>query len=350
MLTFLQTRVERCKEIISTSVRSKKLLRKGEHYVCKYCRKIDFRSLLWHEYPPGEISTPNLSIDNSDLTNINDLDEFCKTLHGHPKYDKDCAVCTLLHETPNGAIQRRIDATPVFSSFLADNDIPGVKESVALVNYTDKKIFGVPTGGELKSLVNERWDATMAHSWLRTCLQAHGPTYNQRLHEVKDIALIDCEHMAIVQGDASSRWIALSYVWGDRYQSPTSPTLRPGSQLPEHIPRTIEDAITVTKELGYRYLWVDEYCIDQHVEHRRNLQIGHMDEIYRHADLTIVAAAGDDKTYGLPRVGKTKRKRIKAVPLSGITLFANLGEPEYSLKSIKWFTRAWSVYVFQFES
>lgn len=29
------------------------------------------------------------------------------------------------------------------------------------------------------------------------------------------------------------------------------------------LPQTIEDAITVTKEMGYCCLWVDALCIDQ---------------------------------------------------------------------------------------
>jgi hypothetical protein len=74
------------------------------------------------------------------------------------------------------------------------------------------------------------------------------------------------------------------------------------------------------------------------------MQIGQMDEVYRHADLTIVAAAGNDKGYGLPGVNKTKRKRIKAVFLSDIVLFANTDDPDFGLEKIKWFNRAWLVH------
>jgi len=28
------------------------------------------------------------------------------------------------------------------------------------------------------------------------------------------------------------------------------------------IPQTIEDAMTVVRELSYQFLWVDKYCID----------------------------------------------------------------------------------------
>jgi hypothetical protein len=220
-----------------------------------------------------------------------------------------------------------------------------VNQSVVMNTNLGHNIFGVPEGCDSKQVVNETWDVNMALSWMQTCLQDHISTCTERLAEVVDMALIDCDSMSIVQADASSRWVALSYVWGAGYQSITVPRLRSGSRLPDCLPRTIDDAITVTKQLGYRFLWVDEYCIDQHSEQQRNLQIGHMDEIYRHADVTIVAAAGDNKAYGLPGVNKTKRRRIKAVSLPGITLFANVDGPGFTLEKTKWFTRAWFVLI-----
>jgi len=64
----------------------------------------------------------------------------------------------------------------------------------------------------------------------------------------------------------------------------------------------------VVKKLGYRYLWVDRYCINQGNEEEKADQCGKMDLIYQNADLTIIAAIGDNPTYGLPGVGLRKRK------------------------------------------
>jgi hypothetical protein len=73
--------------------------------------------------------------------------------------------------------------------------------------------------------------------------------------------------------------------------------------LPKKLPRTIEDVITVTQKLDFRYLWVDRYCINQQREKGKAHQIGKMDEIYMNAELTIIAAAGSNPNYGLPSVG-----------------------------------------------
>jgi hypothetical protein len=266
--------------------------------------------------------------------------EYCST------DDKDCALCMLFYQPfPSASLISRVWAYPVDGTYHVNKSIPGVEKSVVIESNSSRqaKVFGVPAGGDFRYPVNEKWDAAIAQSWLQTCLQSHGIACTKRLSEVVDMALIDCDSMAIVEADGSSPWIALSYVWGDRHQSSAAQDLRLGYQLPDCIPRTIEDAITVTKQLGYRFLWVDEYCIDQRNEQRRSQQIGRMDAIYRQADLTIVAAAGNDKAYGLPGVKKTKRKRIRAVPLTDITFFANLDDPDCTLEGVKWSTRAWCV-------
>jgi hypothetical protein len=50
--------------------------------------------------------------------------------------------------------------------------------------------------------------------------------------------------------------------------------------LPENIPQTIQDAITVTVELGERYLWADYFCVDQFDPELRNGTISHMNVVY----------------------------------------------------------------------
>jgi hypothetical protein len=54
--------------------------------------------------------------------------------------------------------------------------------------------------------------------------------------------------------------------------------MHPEDQLPLDIPEVAEDAIHVTKELGYRYLWIDRYCIPRD-EKKRHVHIQNMDVI-----------------------------------------------------------------------
>lgn len=71
--------------------------------------------------------------------------------------------------------------------------------------------------------------------------------------------------------------------------------------MPNHR-RTVEDTILGTLKLGYHYLWVDRYCIDQNDGHDKALQINQMDLIYQEAEITVIATVGDDPSFGLPGV------------------------------------------------
>jgi hypothetical protein len=73
-----------------------------------------------------------------------------------------------------------------------------------------------------------------------------------------------------------TNYIALSYVWGQVSQGGVPVNTELGS-----LPQTIEDAISVTKSLGKRYLWVDALCIDQRDGEHKMGQIRVMDQIYQ---------------------------------------------------------------------
>ncbi|KAF2036390.1 heterokaryon incompatibility, partial [Setomelanomma holmii] len=113
--------------------------------------------------------------------------------------------------------------------------------------------------------------------------------------------------------------------------------------LPQSLPRTVTDAIVVTKALIYRYLWVDELCINQGDTLHRDSQIKKMDQIYRGADLTIVAAAGDHKHHGLPGVGSPWRtSKLFMLPGKGAVLSIGPDPMGRIWRSSTWWKRAWT--------
>ena len=94
-------------------------------------------------------------------------------------------------------------------------------------------------------------------------------------------------------------------------------------------PRTVLDAVEVTKHLGEQYLWVDRLCIDQSNLQEKQFLISKMDAIYDGAEFTIVAAAGDAST-GLPGVMMTPRipqPRVELKARSQTIDGANLTNP-----------------------
>ena len=202
--------------------------------------------------------------------------------------------------------------------------------------------------------VPDAWDVARSRSWLDTCLRCHNGCNDRRSTAVPGMCLIDCKDLIIVEVDQTSQWVALSYVWGADMPAATTiegeTRFRPGSRICTKVAATVRDAITVTKQLGYRFLWVDEYCIDQGSDSHLDAQINRMDQIYQGAVLTIVAAVGDDKKHGLPGLGSTKRCQRPLIRIGDYLMFSNGPSPEREARKSKWFSRGWYIFRSSFSS
>jgi hypothetical protein len=64
------------------------------------------------------------------------------------------------------------------------------------------------------------------------------------------------------------------------------------------LPRTVQDAITICRNLKVRFLWVDALCIIQDDDRDRSQQIAQMPQIYRNGYITIAAASASDASEG----------------------------------------------------
>lgn len=105
---------------------------------------------------------------------------------------------------------------------------------------------------------------------------------------------------------ATSRYLTLSYSWGRvdclRHLNSNIAQLRKAGALqPDKaplIPRTVRDAMGITKLLGERYLWVDSLCINQDsAATSKDLHVMH--HIYANAVICLMAMAGTDAAHGL---------------------------------------------------
>lgn len=59
------------------------------------------------------------------------------------------------------------------------------------------------------------------------------------------------------------------------------------------LPKKSEDAIFVTLQVDWQFLWVDRLGIDQANLEEKHATTKNMDQVYRGAKLTIVASVGD---------------------------------------------------------
>lgn len=78
------------------------------------------------------------------------------------------------------------------------------------------------------------------------------------------------------------------------------------------LPGVIWAAISLCKELGEQYLWVDRLCIVQD-DDSKLAQIAAMDRIYRSASFTIAVASNSRAANGIPGYGHTPRRARSSV-------------------------------------
>jgi Heterokaryon incompatibility protein (HET) len=97
----------------------------------------------------------------------------------------------------------------------------------------------------------------------------------------------------IVQTPHRPQYVALSYCWGaDQPNSLIGDNLKQYEESIDitSLPKTVQDAIAVTRRLGVEFLWIDSMCILQNSETDKFVEIGKMAGIYNNAYLTIIAA------------------------------------------------------------
>lgn len=200
--------------------------------------------------------------------------------------------------------------------------------------------------------VTERIDVELIKLWLSRCEKKHSLCYQRnKASYPPGLILIDAEKMClfpVAPGDLP-RYIALSYVWGYIAQPTLTKALfemwlRDGQLRDVEVPQTIRDAIQLVQMIGYRYIWVDALCIVQDDSASRHGQISQMHEIYRHADMTIVAADGDNCSEGLPGVTPAKDRVYKhcRYELPGLSFMRIPSSTRHAVELSPWRTRGWT--------
>ncbi|OCL09471.1 HET-domain-containing protein, partial [Glonium stellatum] len=179
--------------------------------------------------------------------------------------------------------------------------------------------------------------------WVQFCMDCHVKTCKVQGEScTPPRRLIDCLTKRVVEAPKNCQYVAMSYVWGTKEKDTRNYLVcAETGLLPEHLPAVIEDAITVVRGLDLRYLWVDRYCIIQSDDKDVLKHMSIMDLIYNHAHMTIIAAAGNDPSFGLPGVGSRFRSPQPSANVKGNVLVSTLPDPQDMIKRSKWMERAW---------
>lgn len=148
-------------------------------------------------------------------------------------------------------------------------------------------IVGNQTVQALKTLLT---DCYTSHNH---CPKAGPTTLPSRVIDVgrgdKQLVLLH-----VTRAHEKAEYLALSYPWGGPQEIATTIATLPLWKLGipvDALPLTLQDAIAVTRDLGFRYLWLDALCIIQDDAADKAAEINRMGMIYKNATLTIAAAS-----------------------------------------------------------
>jgi hypothetical protein len=195
-------------------------------------------------------------------------------------------------------------------------------------------------------------DFLRVKKWLKHCQTKHDA---QCSHSIKDVVhldannlegfrLIDVQTLEIVPAASWMRYVTLSYVWGRSSRSIARwENLRSGGLT--KLPATIADAIEVTRQLGERYLWIDQVCINQGNAHETRAQIQNMCQIYAQALLTIVALSSQGADSGLPGGNAARPRELHhlSAMVNGYRVIARKIASVEQFATTYWNTRAWTM-------
>ena len=125
-------------------------------------------------------------------------------------------------------------------------------------------------------------------------------------------------HLVENSDKAFCQYLTLSHCWGGKVPITTTTETLP-SQL-QHIPlsslpRTFKEAVDITKNLGFRYLWIDSLCILQDSKDDWEEQSVLMCDIYSNALLNIAARGAPDATFGC-FIGRSQDPPACRIPYS----------------------------------
>jgi hypothetical protein len=234
---------------------------------------------------------------------------------------------------------------PVFDLLKGGKFLAKIKQSF----YTDENLCANELSPGLHGL-DGQINMEIVARLVRHCCTSHAVCNANAIGSRSiETLLLNVKTLRLVHRQTTERYFALSYVWGG-VQSPDT-RLSNIRQLKKHgvrhlfgkLPEVIEDAITLTKACGERYLWVDKLCIIQDDAERKHNQIMQMDTIFSSAALTIVAFSGRDVNCPLPGLRPNSRPPIRLVGCGGNNrLILDPKSPKAIIESAFYETRGWT--------
>lgn len=163
----------------------------------------------------------------------------------------------------------------------------------------------------------------LARTWLEACRARHHKLCRQTGTSLPPRLLyVDASSTSVLLKEFGPDeplldYVTLSYRWGVRPSNAShviqttketlSAHLSTGIEI-DSLPKTIRDAVDITRRLGISYLWIDRLCIVQDDEEDWVRESSRMCDIYASSTLTISADDAEDDDAGI--YGEQRNHRL----------------------------------------
>lgn len=330
-------------------------------FLCEDCLRIDFSRIekLWQGDIPNYFRWNNdknmvniASVGRKYRENITTDCPMCQAIRKHGRYinysggrgsDSLCAALLVPRGRPDtfvtNARARSLAVLLLVPSDLHERsswqEIPRTLEAYGYLvcqrRSSDEQLL------RTRSLVQPHINIDTIKAWLNQCQVSHEECSKPNPPQFS-LTLIDCQCRQLIDYEPTVSYVALSYVWGK-----VRPNRLEDGRLPSDVPAVIRDAMDITQSLGYRYLWVDAYCINQNNTRLKHIQIKNMHSIYRCAEVTLVDAVGSDSAFGLAGSASTPRIPPRQINIStqGYEISSCM-KNRARLEKSPWNQRAWT--------
>ncbi|TVY37357.1 hypothetical protein LOCC1_G006339 [Lachnellula occidentalis] len=151
---------------------------------------------------------------------------------------------------------------------------------------------------------------SVLNDWLHDCELRHDkckPAVGQMPKRLVDVGRLGGAPPRVVmsrdlkkQSTSPIKYTTLSYCWeGANFcTKKENVTLHKQGLDYEHLPRTLQDAINVTRQLNIAYIWIDALCIVQDDPAEWEVESSRMRDFYSGSSLTIAASDAADGYAG----------------------------------------------------
>ncbi|KAL2070260.1 hypothetical protein VTL71DRAFT_13286 [Oculimacula yallundae] len=158
----------------------------------------------------------------------------------------------------------------------------------------------------LPNLDDTNETATMKiREWISICQKKHKKCPGQKIPRLPGRVInVDQMRLHISHSGEKAPYAALSYCWGGNqsFKATKDNLTSMIRALPySSLPKTLQDAVFVTRQAGLRYLWVDALCILQDDELDKAFWVHKMDSIYTDCTVCIAAAIATGASEGFLR-------------------------------------------------